>query len=341
MKYIFNFDGVNFYIYLIGLYILLRTKTNDLFLYVYHLFKRGIVVFFILTLYFLISFLLGKGFDVSGAKTVILQYDVLTWVGIFQITCLTLYLIRRKRKYLMLSIYFLLVVVLSLSRSVIWLSIISSFAVIMFDLFYRKSFINALVTFILSLVLLISSLVILEKAKIIDIDIITDRSVSAFSYFNKSFSTSEYNDRGHIEQSLLTTAYMMDNISDQFWGIGMQKSLIDTKFVPGSSTGGVHNSFVLAWAKHGLFMTIYIVVIGLFMLYKLFKFIVIDRTKSKNHNGNILIFSILFVNSYLLLASWSSGTVQYILSDSIAISQFLFLFVLIRIKRFDYNNIPI
>lgn len=333
----FLLDGEarNFLLFLFVLYSFLFLESSMFTQFIKKLFIVGVYVFFITTSLELFKFMLGKASFWQGQQRVILQYDILIWITFFQVFFWGLYLIYSKKIYLFMSFFYMVVLIFSLSRGSLWLAIFSCVIIFLACIYKTKKIIGGAFRILLFSFILILFLIWLDSMSFTNLDYIKNRYLSVFIYFNDSFGSynTKFHDNGHIEQSINVTMILLNKF-DIFWGAGLGNRPF---LVAGAYQSGqhIHNSFIFAWAKHGLFMTLYII----YILYISFKMIIKNLKKQvKQSNKNYILFQLfIYILLFLfVLSGWSTGLVRYLLSDIIAFSQFLMLFIVIKIDEQSY-----
>ena len=220
-------------------------------------FKTGLTVAVIKVSFDLISYFAGLGpLHSYGIRVSTFGGDILVWVGIFQVLTFIIYIYTRSKKYIFFSFLFLLTLILSYERTALFVPIISDALIFLYSIRYldslrRKSLYKKATLF--SLIILFLIPVVLNTKKGQDL---YWRFSSAIQFTGvvtvpSTGSMAQYSDNGHLRQSLLTTAYLL-NHGNLFWGGGLNRRDENYLFIYGQSQGGVHNNFVSMWQYFGI-----------------------------------------------------------------------------------------
>jgi len=128
---------------------------------------------------------------------------------------------------------------------------------------------------------------------------------------------------------------MLENL-DRFWGGG----IINEPFPVKSAYMGIaiHNSFVYAWAKHGIFMTLYLLSLVIMCLIPLIKLIISKYVKI-DFNYALFLFTIYTICLIQILIGWVHVDVTYLFMDTITMFQFSLIILMLKIDRRTFNNI--
>ncbi|KAA3616674.1 MAG: hypothetical protein DWQ05_13165 [Calditrichaeota bacterium] len=301
---------------------------------IFTIFKIGLVITLSRAVLSILFFISGNGATWAGRNTTNIQGDFLIWLAIFHVICFSIYLYSGKREFLYYNLIILFCLVFSFRRSALLLSFFTDALIYLFYLYkidrnYKRKFKQMFFVFIF-IVFVFPYLY--TKSKIV-FDF-TNRYASALTFTglvdvsdsigNKN--KGEYTDSGHLNQSLTTTYFFLDNL-DRFWGTGLRT---DSRvfWVEGRSEGGVHNNIVYAWSRYGMYMVFFL---GSF----LFIFLNLFRKFFKNPGINLVEFLVasivIFQVNYLILGWFAGGVffscVQYA-------TQFILLFSVQKLVKY-------
>lgn len=329
-SFFFGREQKSFVTYIIFLYSLLFLERTKLVLVLKRFLDVGLPMTAILCIYSLFNFIIGNGANFSGQNSTLIQTDQLIWIAVFELISLIFYLVTSKSKYLIMSVLFGLTIILSFRRYSLWISVISIILLLILELYYSRTFKKKRNVFFLAFSLIII-VVVFQETNLIDFDYYSRRYFSVFSYFLPGTSTEVFmNDSGHIEQSLNVTGAFIDNFF-VFWGSGVKESYMhSTNTLYGASQGGIHNSYIFVWMRYGLFMLFYLLLILFITFYEI---ISTSLSKSFSRKNKLIKIGVLLFFLVYQIASWSPATVTYLLIDTIAFGQFLFLFSFIKLDN--------
>ncbi len=273
------------------------------------IFTVGLYVLLFRSIHALLFYFSGRGLAFNGGlPSTIPQMDTLIYLSAFQIICLALFLNTRNKTYLIYILIFLATLFFSYRRSALGLGLIADIILLGYYLLvtpHKTKAIKMLVVFVGALIILGVSFQMAMPKKFDDV---FNRMAGAFSFFSSSSnSPNEYTDSGHMEQSIETTQVFFDRIQDTFWGAGFGNPayFIEGQAEDGAEfAGGIHNSFVLAWAQWGLHVTLFLV----FLVFLMFR-ILLELFNLKTSNF-VIPAIIIFLFGYLILG-WSNGILVF------------------------------
>ena len=292
------FSNISEYTFLILLYMLCFTNKYDV-LYLISLFIRYMFTLLIVRSFIIFPlWFLGIGALWYGQPVPLLEYSVLNFYSFFMALSITLYLINKKKKYIITAFLFFSIVFLSESRTVLLPGILTILGILFF---YFTKIKNKLVLSYLTFILIIIAIninptILPEKAQ---------KNIKRFMVVIPGFEgdkSGQYSDTGHYEQSKLTMIFAINKF--RFWGEGYGSS--GNEFLKGQSEN-IHNAYAGIWERFGIFqMFFYIFIIFIVIA----EFISTMRNKDKQRFDYLLIKMslIFFLLLYFLGAAFSPET---------------------------------
>jgi len=315
-------------------YISFAFLDNELYsFYISIIIRYGMLIILSICLIADIRLLIGKGISFRGVQASIIDGGSLFLVAIFQILSFALYLITKKKYFLIISSIFLITLILSYRRTSLLVAIISTLIIMLFVSFKNHSLSKLVSKFFSLLLVLFIFFQIISSLNILNVNYLVNRHLGAFSYLRDDESQTDdpsLTDSGHLEQSIITSKTFLDNL-DRFWGSGFKNASF---IVSGQSEGGIHNIFAASWAKHGIYAAIYQFILLLIFIKRII-FLFWVKITSINMDYFIFNFIVNLLLAFYFISGWVSG--MYIFSGEMRIYVF-FIFVLTMLK-IDINNI--
>lgn len=291
------FSNVEEYLFLFFLYTILFIKKENLLFFIYILFKY-IFIFSLIKAFFvlLIGFVQGSNIIVGGIVRVLYEIDTLFLFSFLQPLSLGLYLLSKKKIYLIGFALFLLVTFLSNYRTAFYIGLLSNLLTFIFFISnqYKQRVIRLISGFVLIFML---GLLVLSFGNSNDVmNASFERVLSAIPGYQSSRMGSEYSDTGHWEQSKNTTKTMLEK--HLFWGTGLGKT--NESYLEGQSMN-IHNAYAGIWFHQGLISLLFYLFV-IFLVLKQFLKVTINLNKY-NFNFNIIpLMGII----YLMVFSFST-----------------------------------
>lgn len=291
----------------------------------------GFIVILIKAIISFVYYITGNGMVFLNVKATILQADVLYYMSIFQLFFMLIYLNRGVRKYLYYSIFLLIVILLSYRRTETIHSIIITIIISVYYILKKKSLITSIKLFIGPVFLFVALLSFLSAFNMFNVNKIILRQISVLSFFDSKYDVAEIQDSGHIKQTV-TTFDTFINSKLKFWGSGIKNKAY---YIKGQSKS-IHNSYVFAYAKHGIMLVFYQSI--LILLF--FSILIKSLFKKFNSVDQELIF-FRFLTALLLLFFFINGAFggNYLFGrDTQVYIIFILLFSLLKIdkRNIDY-----
>lgn len=239
---------------------------------IFKFFRFGLIIGTIKAILDLGSFLTSIGYKNSFDKSITtLGGDVLSWMAIFHIITFSIYVLRKNKTHRNLAILFFMSLFFSYQRT-------SLLTIVIYDIvFYitislvtrRFRFIkNAMMSFVI-----IGSIFFLFVTKTKIGQDLYYRYTSALLFTGivdeSNYSEASYSDSGHLEQSVSTTKFFLQN-SSRFWGGGINRRNEEYLQLEGQSKGGVHSNLASLWQYFGIPGVLYIIILFFFFIYNVF-----------------------------------------------------------------------
>ncbi len=313
-------ETIVYLLYLMTLYYVLFTDRRVLLVQSKEIVKSGVIISTIMCFVGLFNYFFGPVATTLFDRHVTIQIsDILLLLSTFQALILIILLNTRNKILLVIWLLHIVVIFLSLRRTFFFATLVGDIICILFMSYPQKR------GFLLKILLAVGIFISIG---------VTDSFLRKQSFFLERFftifSSQEFNDEsdkhkgasGHWEQSLTSTEYLFNKSIDSFFGVGINSS--DKIKIPGSYEGYIHNTYVYSWAKYGLNMTIFMVLLTLYFLFKSYPLWLLFKTKTYH----FLAFLIFF---YLAIG-WTTPVVTYLLMDISYFIQFLLLLMLYRLK---------
>lgn len=312
------------HLYLLFLFSLTFLRSDILTIVLKKIFYIGAIVSFTKAIESLFFFMIGNGDVFMSRAVTISQNDTLVWMAIFNCIFMGLYFHSQEKKYLVISLIYFIVLLLSYRRYALFVAIIINLIGFLFYLKVKGKTKAIIKIFLLSF-LIIFSFSIVSKSEIINEYI--NRYMGAMSYFIQFRDVgliSEFSDTGHMIQSIAVTNYVLDNIG-RFWGTGLNSEY--REYIPGQSSV-IHNSFVEAWSLFGLYMVIFFMIISIIAFYKLnILWRSIDKYQQVHFFIKIYAAAIILV---IMISGWFASP-YHIFSFSEMSTQFILLMAVFKI----------
>jgi len=235
------------------------------------------VILAIRVFYLFLLWLMGKGNYAFGANSTLNEGDTLYIVAFYQIAFFALYLIYKKKKYLVLWLVYLLFQIFSYRRSALGVALSANVLLYVFILLREKNLRSKLIL-IAGIILIYGAINNIDKinlpAKYEDYVL---RFISAIPGMSAE-KQGVYTDSGHWEQTSETFYSAINTLG--FWGEGYGK----IPYLEGAYLGYlIHNVYAATWAQHGIYMLVFYLLIIAIVLYKFFKSFLFDKIVNKNY----------------------------------------------------------
>lgn len=304
IEYLYHYDSFNLLYLLVLAYAIFNIDKDDYIQLYNQIVEIGMYVLLFRCIQSILVYFVGQRLYFNEIyPSSIPQMDILIYISLFQILALIKFLTTKDKLYLLYIIIFLCTLILSYRRSALFLALIADLFLLVYYfkvLSQRKNILKILA----GSIGLIFFLYTLFQAFMPDkVDDFIKRYAGAFSYLSKDEVLNEnYSDSGHLEQSILTTKIFLAKSGEIFWGAGMgnQPFFVEGQYASDEDVGGIHNSYVLAWATWGIFASIYLLLITSMIIYMLIKFYIAKM-------DNLLLAGSFIYLSCLLLLGWTNG----------------------------------
>jgi hypothetical protein len=313
-------ESIIYLLYLMTLYYILFLDKRVLLIQAKEIVKSGVIISTVMCFVGLFNYFFGPVATTFFDRHVTIQIsDILLLLSTFQALILIILLNTRKKILLIIWLLHIVVIFLSLRRTFFFATLVGDIMCILFMPYPQKK--GLLIKLLLAISIFLS----------IGVSDSLLRKQSFFlERFFTIFSSQEFHDdsdkhkgsSGHWEQSLTSTEYLFNKSIDSFFGVGINSN--DKIKIPGSYEGYIHNTYVYSWAKYGLNMLIFMVLLTLYFLFKSYPLWLLLKTKTY-HFLSFLIF-------FYLAIGWATPVVTYLLMDISYFIQFLLLLMLYRLK---------
>ena len=261
--------------------------------YIFFLKKLFYYIGVILTIrvfFLFFMFVIGKGFQGLGANSTSGESDLLFLIAFYQIVFFVLYLIYKKKKYLILCIIYFLFQVLSYRRSALAVALFANAFTYIFILLREKGVKNKTLL-VLGVIFIFLAINNIEKFNLpLKYQNYILRFTSAIPGMAIS-ETGDFNDSGHLEQTKTTFSSAIKSLG--FWGKGYGRSRFI--YLSGQSLV-IHNPYAATWITYGLYMLFFYVFLFLILLYYFFRLLFV-KYKNWNHfllKLSLTVFLIMF-----------------------------------------------
>ncbi len=237
--------------------------------------------------------------------------DIQLWFSIFSVFSFSIFLYHKNKKFLYISLIFLVCLLFSYQRTAFFVTLIFYITFYTIYLFlFSKNFIKSF-----SITLFAISIIFMTMALLFNTTIGKDiylRLGSALAFtgyvaIENNSNDPEYSDSGHFEQSKNVSEFLIKNLSD-FWGGGINRRNENYLLIEGQSKGGVHNNIASLWQYFGIPGLLYFLWLSIFVISYYIK--ILSRHKQINFNR----FMILAISNYFIIrfiAGWFSGDFFY------------------------------
>jgi hypothetical protein len=330
----------SFWIMVPFIYTLLYLKNNVFPVILNKILSIGIIVAALRVVFSLFAVAIGKGqSDLFGRNLSIWQSDILAWVSFFSVFCLTTFLVTKEKKFLWLSILFLLCNFLSYRRTALLVNIASGLIIYLVYIIRINKRLIVLYQFIGVLILVIFAGRFLYNRSSLVFDL-TNRYVSAISFTGLASvdetvqGESEYTDSGHLKQSVTSWEFFLNNL-DRFWGTGIRVSN-SSFWVEGRSPGGVHNNIVYCWSRYGMYMVLYYVIVFITILLMIAK---LNASVSVNSANGFMGLSVFIYLALFIVGGWFSGGTFF--DNTQWGIQFIFIYSFMKLSSVNQNQYAI
>jgi hypothetical protein len=297
--------------YPIGLFVLFSLNTRSYLDFIKRFFKIGIALGIIRAMFDLICFITRTGVvNQFGRNITTFGGDIQVWFSIFSIILFSSFLYLKKRKYLYLSLLFLICLFFSYQRTAFFVTIIFYVSIYFIYLFlFTKKFIRTFtISLSISLLFILIGTLVLKTKLGKDLYLRYTSALVFTGYIeNNTHVGPEYTDSGHYRQSTKVTDYLVKNLN-AFWGGGINRRNEGYLNIEGQSKGGVHNNLVSMWQYFGIPGILYFAFLFLFVI---FHFTAIIKNKNKINSNKFLLLSISNYFIIRFIAGWFSGDFFY------------------------------
>jgi len=231
--------------------------------------KVSIYVFWIAALralLLMVLYLMGIGnVSLFGVATILMEEDTLILFVLISGIFLTLYLISKQNKFLIVWFIILLVQLLSFRRSGTLSFFLVNSIILLVHYFYGLNVRRKTITFFSVLLLVFGFITTLGSYDVLPrkYQMYVSRYLGAFIDLPSNYDFKEETRNEHIIQSNESFWYAIDNLP--FWGFGYGKSEYRSRFNYKGNTG-IHNAYFGLWEQFGLFYLIYTLLFVLIFL---------------------------------------------------------------------------
>ncbi len=300
---------------------------------VYMIFLRKLfyyigVILTIRVFYLFFLFGTGKGYYGFGVNSTLGESDLLFIIAFYQIALFALFLIYKKKKYLVLWLVYLLFQIFSYRRSALGVALSANVLCYIFILLKGKGIKNKAIL-IFGIVLFYGAINNIEN---FNLPFKYEQYISRFTSAIPGMALEQkgqFTDSGHWEQTTATLYYAAKDLG--FWGHGYGKSY--SLYLEGQSSA-IHNVYAATWAQHGIYMLLfYLLIIGI-VLYNILKLFLFENIINKN--DYILKISIC---SFLLMWFGVLVTNPLAMVETFKMQVFWFTLLTILIKVKPENEI--
>jgi len=259
--------------------------------------------------------------------------DILIWLAILHTMTFALFLYTKKKLLLIPIMLIFVTMVFSYQRTAILISAIfdlvfyALFTLLLskkMGIFFRNlalGFFLVIISFYLLTITNVGQELILRYGSAIEF--------TGLIYLPDNIRSSEYSDSGHLEQSLKTTQFFLEN-SDLFWGGGLNRRNENYLQIEGQSYGGVHNNIVAMWQYFGMPGVFYYLFLFIYFLYFFFRTIK-DRNKLSLYRYLIMAVSLYFI--IRAITGWFSGDFIFLTFQNV----FQIVFLVSITKLYNYK----
>lgn len=286
---LFSNVGEYILIFLVLIYISIKAErflfiTQTLFYFIsINILVRSVIQLFLV--------IIGKGstsyygFDASLSET-----DSLYIISFFQALFLSIFLLKRKKVYLIYLLILTSTIILSYRRSPVGIMVISNLLILITYFFYLANLKEKLATIFVIVIISIASFGFNTFNSFVKLRI-TERLLAAIP--GMADKKGEFSDSGHWDQTTTTIDNFFKNPS--FWGSGY--GTLSDFHVQGQSRS-IHNIFVASWAYLGFHQFLFLIFTFIIIIYY---FLLNIKTLSKRKGINKELFFLKLCIAYILI----------------------------------------
>ncbi|MBN2350555.1 MAG: hypothetical protein JXJ22_17085 [Bacteroidales bacterium] len=274
-----------------------------------------------------------------GINATITESDSLFIYTFFQLIFLGLYLLLHKKKFLIISIFFFVFILLSYRRTYAFISLLGSITIILFYIYIIKRSFSIIISLILMVLFIIPLSGYLQKLDLDTNNKFVKRMLSALPNSRYNTKSLEYSDSGHWEQTFNTTKYFFeDNI--HFFGTGYGNTREGV--VRGQSVT-IHNVFIATWAYVGFHLFLLIMFLFFYVIRKLIRYTIQIRALPREFNVTSD-FGLLFVKLFILIIFFYYFigllfvSIPFFHSFKMQFMWVSFFYLIFKIDEFDWSN---
>lgn len=232
------------------------------FTYFIRTFGKAVLIFATIKVLFLIIFwMLDVGvISIFGISSSLMEEDTLLLFAFLQLVFLYLFFIYTKKKYLLIWFFFAIIILLSLRRSGFLLALITTIGLLLYRYISER---KQIILLIVPLMFILLSLIVLSVniAELPNnVALYLNRYFGSFFSLPNAYKYDHLAHNEHLEQAKYGFERAIEDLS--FWGYGYGHNITKAA-ISYKSNSAIHNSYVAAWMFHGLFYTIYLLIMGI------------------------------------------------------------------------------